>query len=101
MQRITMTLAEWQAVARELAGDHTATVPPGLQERVRALVEHAPQGWPDQQFALELDASCAELVRATRDRMTHRDPDAGQRAASIAEAVRIIHDHQRRNDGRN
>jgi hypothetical protein len=94
MPRIILSLSEWQDVSRELAAGHTETAPPGLQERVLALIGQAPQGWPDQPFALELDEGSAAAVRAAHASLTKRDPDSGQRAASVAEAVRIIHDHQ-------
>ncbi len=96
MPRIVLPLAEWQAVAHELAGTHTATAPPGLVERVRALLAQAPQEWPDQTFALELDESCAEAVRAVHAALTGEDRHTGQRAASVAEAIQIIHNHQQR-----
>jgi hypothetical protein len=96
MPRITLSLAEWQNVSRELGASHTESAPPGLQERVLALIGQALQDWPDQPFALELDAGSAAAVRAAHASLTKRDPEAGQRAASVAEAVRIIHDHQRR-----
>jgi len=94
--RMVMSLAEWQAVAYELAGLHNAVAPPGLLERINDLLEQAPRGWPDQTFALELDASGVEAVRGVHAALIQRDPNAGQRFASVAEAVRIIHDHQQR-----
>lgn len=96
MSRITLSLSEWQAVAQELAAAHTATAPPGLRERIQALLAQAPQAWPDQPFALELDQTGAEAVRAIHASLTGDDRDAGQRAASVSEAIQIIHDHQQR-----
>jgi hypothetical protein len=94
MPRLVLSLAEWQAVAHELAGTHRAIAPPGLMERVQALLAQAPQAWPDQPFALELDASSMEAVRAVHATLTGEDRGAGQQAASVAEAIQIIHDHQ-------
>ena len=94
MPRIALSQAEWQAVVRELAGMHTASAPPGLVERIQALLAQAPHEWPEQAFALELDAGSAETVRAIRASLTGEDRHAGQRAASIAEAIQVIHDHQ-------
>ena len=94
MPRIVLSLAEWQAVVHELAGVHTETAPPGLVERVRALLAQAPQEWPEQPFALELDESSAEAVRAVHAGLTGEERHTGQRAASVAEAIRIIHNHQ-------
>jgi hypothetical protein len=94
MPRIVLSLAEWHAVARELAAGHTAVAPPGVLERIRALLEQAPQGWPEQPFALELDESSAEAIHAAHASLTSTDPHGGQRDASVAEAMRIIYDHQ-------
>lgn len=96
MPRIELSLAAWQAVARELSGTHAAVAPPGVVERIQALLAQAPHGWPEQAFALELDASSAEAVRTAHAALTNVERDAGQRAASVSEAVRIIHDHQQR-----
>lgn len=96
MARVVMSLAEWQAVLRELAGVHNAVAPPGLLERIEALLAQAPQGWPDQPFALELDDSSIEAVQGAHASLMKHDPAARQRIASVAEAVQIIHDHQQR-----
>lgn len=95
MPRILLSLAAWQAVARELSGAHAAAPPPGV-ERIRALVAQAPPGWPEQLFALEVDAISADAVRTVHAAQTNVDRDARQRAASVSEAMRIIHDHQQR-----
>jgi hypothetical protein len=63
-------------------------------ERVQALLAQAPQAWPDQLFALELDAGCAEAVRTVHTQLTGEDRTTGQEMASVAEAIQIIHDHQ-------
>lgn len=94
MPKMTYRRAEWLAIAEELAAAHWP-VPPGLAERVQALLHEIPDAWPEQSATLELDASSAEVVRAVRARLAGRAPGAGQRAASIAEANAIIRDHQR------
>jgi DNA-binding NarL/FixJ family response regulator len=96
MPRIVLSLEEWQAVAHELAASHTFTAPPGLTERVRELLTQAHDGWVAQAIALELDEGSAETVRAVHSKLTGKDPNAGQRSASVAEADDIIRDHQRR-----
>jgi hypothetical protein len=96
VSRLELSRAEWEAVAHELTGSHRAGVPPGLPQRIRALLAHAPPDWPEQRLVLELDASGAEVVRAVHAALAGLDPGAGQRAASLAEAERIIRDHQRR-----
>lgn len=97
MPKMTYRRAEWLAIAEELAAPRWP-VPPGLAERVRALLQEIPDAWPEQSATLELDASSAEAVRAVRARLAGRDPGAGQRAASVAEANAIIRDHQRHQD---
>ena len=96
MPRIVHSLAEWQDIARELAAAHTITAPPGLSERVQAMLIQAYNGWPEQLIALELDESGAEAVDAIHRSLTGDDPGAGQRSASVAEADKIIRDHQSR-----
>lgn len=94
MPRIVLSLTEWQSIARELAGAANPNSPPGLQQRIQALLHQAPRGWPDQPFALELDESSCDAVVAAQDALVRRDPHVRQRIASVAEAVEIIHDHQ-------
>jgi hypothetical protein len=96
MPRVVLSLTLWHAVARELSGAHTAVAPPGLVERIQALLTQAPHAWPEQTFALELDASSAEAVRAIQTALQGDDGGGGQRAASVTEAIQIIHDHQQR-----
>ena len=96
MARIVLSLAEWQSIARELAGAHTAVAPPGLRDRVAALLAQAPQTWPDQPFGLELDEGSADAVRAIHAASTSRRPGAEREDACVAEAMQIIHDHQQR-----
>ena len=96
MVRLTLTRADWLAVAHELTAPHRASAPPGLIERVRALLREAPADWPDQLYTVELDPSSAEAVRAALGVITGSQPDADQRGASLAEAEAIVRDHQRR-----
>ena len=96
MPRIVLTGAEWRAVAHELEGTHTASAPPGLAERIQALLAQAPPGWPQQPFALELDAGSAETVRTIQAALTGEPRDAGQDAAAVTAAMQIIHEHQQR-----
>ena len=96
MPRIVLSLEEWRAVARELAAAHTTAAPPGLSERVQALLTQAHDGWVDQTVALELDEGNAEIVRAVHCALTGTAPNAEQRSASVTEADKIVRDHQRR-----
>lgn len=95
MPRLTHSLAEWIAVAHELGSPGREDVAPGLAERIRALVGHAPDGWPEQAYALELDDACAAEVAAVHAALSGRDPDIWQRTASVAEADAIVRNHQR------
>ena len=95
MPRFTQTRAEWMAVADELAGPHRAAAPPGLEERVRALLRGVPAGWPDQTATLDLDEGNAQAVRAVLAGLAGRDPAAGQRSASVGEAEAIVREGQR------
>ena len=95
MPRIVLSLDEWRAVARELAAAHTVAAPPGLSERVQALLNQAQDGWVDREMALELDEGSAEIVRSVHRALTGTDPNTGQRSASVAEADMIVRDHQR------
>ncbi len=96
MPRIVLSLEEWRAVARELDAAHTIAAPPGLSERVQALLTQAHDGWIDQTLALELDEGSAEIVDSIHRSITGADANAGQRSASVDEADAIIRDHQRR-----
>lgn len=96
MPRMVLTGAEWRAIAHELVGTHTATAPAGLAERIQALLVQAPPGWPQQAFALELDAGSAEAVRTIYAALTGEDGQAGYRAAAVAAAMQIIQDYQQR-----
>jgi hypothetical protein len=96
MPRVVLSRAEWKAVARELAGLHTATAPPGLAERIHALLAQAPHEWPDQEIALELDESSAEAVRVVQAALTGQDRHSAPRSAAVAEADKIIREHQQR-----
>ena len=97
MPRLTHTRAEWLAIADELAAPHRGG-PPGVAERVLALLREVPAGWPDQPAALELDEGSAEAVRAVAAALAGRNPAAGRRSASVAEAEAIVRAHQRGRD---
>ena len=94
MVRLTYTRSEWLAIAHELAGSHHASGPPGLAERINALLAQAPVDWPDQPYALELDATCADAVHAVHASLAGRDSADGERDAALAEAEAIVRDHQ-------
>ena len=96
MVRLTLTRAEWLALAHELGAPHRTLAPPGLLERVRALLREAPAEWPDQRYTVELDATCADAARAALAVVTGCHPGTDQRGATLAEAEAIVRDHQRR-----
>ena len=80
MARISLTLAEWQAVARELAAAHNIAAGPGLLERVRSLLEQAPHSWPGQVYALEIDLATGNGTHPA----TGRGPRGGIGFARVA-----------------
>lgn len=94
MPRIALPRADWRAVAQELAGTHTAAAPPGLVERIHALLAQAPQEWVDHDIVLELDAGSVEVVHAVYAALRGEDRHSGQRAAAVTEAGQIISKHQ-------
>ena len=96
MPRIVLSLEEWRSVARELTAEHTIAAPPGLSERVQALLMQAHDGWVDHAVALELDEGSAEIVRSVHRALTGTEPNDGQRSASVDEADMIVRNHQRR-----
>ena len=96
MVRLTLTRAEWLVVAHELSAPGRAAAPPGLVQRIGALLGQAPGDWPDEPYALELDSGSAEAVRGALASLAGGHPNAGQRAASVAEAEAVVRDHQRR-----
>lgn len=95
MARLCHTLAEWMAIAQELGAPRPNPLPSGLAERIRALVEHAPDGWPEQIYALELDDAGLMAVNDVHASLTGKDPGIWQRTSSVAEAIAIVRDHQR------
>lgn len=95
MARLCHTLAEWNAIAQELGAPRADPLPSGLAERIRALVAHAPEGWPEQMYALELDDAGLTAVANAQAALTGKDPGAWHRASSVAEADAIVRDHQR------
>jgi hypothetical protein len=94
MARICHTLAEWIAIAQELGAPRPNPLPSGLAQRIRALVDHAPHGWPEQMYALELDDAGLMAVADAQAALTGKDPGIWQRASSVAEAAAIVRDHQ-------
>jgi hypothetical protein len=64
--------------------------------RIDDLLAQAPPDWPQQRGALALESSSAAVVRTVHAALTGLDPSAGQRAATVGEALQILHDHQPR-----
>ena len=97
MERLAYSRREWTAIARELESTYQGSAPPGLRERIAALLAGTPAAWSDQACELELDAASADVVREIVRRGRGQPADAGlagQQAASLAEADAIVHDHQ-------
>jgi imidazolonepropionase-like amidohydrolase len=102
MDDVTLPRAEWAAVARELASTSRGEEPSGLRHRIDRLLADTPASWADEPRTLWLDPSAATVVRAVvrRGRGLAVDPArARERAAGVAEAEDVIHDHQTQSDG--
>lgn len=63
MRRLTYTRTEWSRLLRQLDHADRAYVPPGLAERIDALLRETPQEWPEEPCTLELDAATAAVVQ--------------------------------------
>jgi hypothetical protein len=91
---MTLTRREWSAVVEELELRHRDDAPPGLIERISALLAATPAAWPDQACRLELsDLEAVELVRVIVRQMHEHSAEPGfhwQEDASIAEAENIL-----------
>ncbi|HVL24149.1 MAG TPA: hypothetical protein VM450_08690 [Thermomicrobiales bacterium] len=67
MISLTSTRAEWAALAGVIAAANPATIPPGLAERIDALLRETPETWPDEPCVLEFEpetAAVAQLLTA-------------------------------------
>jgi hypothetical protein len=100
MAFVTLTRREWVAVLRELDAAARDDPPPGLKERIVRVLASTPASWPDQACMLELaDVAAIDLVFSLLQQMEVRSSETAciwQEDASIAEAERIIRDHQNR-----
>ena len=99
MPRLTLTRAEWLAVAEALADPHRGPAPPGLEERVCALLRGVPASRPDQAATLVLDPRSTAAVVAVLAALAGRHPAPGERAAAVVAAEAIVRAHQRKRDG--
>ena len=88
MSRLTYTRAEWARIAQLIGVTDCASVPPGLAERIDALLRETPPGWSEEPCALELDAGSAAAVQRLD---TSRPVETG----TLGEAEGVIRDHQR------
>jgi hypothetical protein len=103
MALVTLSRREWGAIMDELDFAYGDDSPPGLRERIAALLEFTPAAWTDQACQLELaDLAAVDLVRSLA-RQGRRQPVypqfLWQEQASIAEAEQIIRNHQHWIDG--
>jgi hypothetical protein len=90
--RLTYTRSDWLAIAQELAANDRAKAPPGLIERIRALLHQVPGDWTGEPCALELDPAGAEIVRAVQARLDDRGR-AGDGGAAVSAAEALLRDH--------
>jgi hypothetical protein len=99
---MTLSRREWIAVGEELNGRHRDQSPPGLNERIAALLAATPAAWPDQECNLELsDLTALDLVSTIVRQIRERPVEPGftwQEESSVAEAEQIIRDHRDRSE---
>ena len=88
MSRLTYTRAEWERIAQLLDDSDGDRVPPGLVERIDALLRGTPPGWSEEPCALELDVDSAAMVQHL---FARRQVESG----ALGEAEGVIRDHQR------
>ena len=62
MSHFTHTRTEWAAIAATLATAEPADIPPGLAQRIAALLRATPSAWPDEPCTLELEPASAAAV---------------------------------------
>jgi hypothetical protein len=86
MSRLAYTRAEWAAIAGMIEAADPATIPPGLGERVEALLRATPASWPDERCILELEPENASAVQLLAAQMR-----------GVAGAEQVLHAHQRGN----
>lgn len=100
MDDVTLSRGEWAAVARDLDATsawNEPSGPPGLRERIAALLADTPAAWAEQRCTLALDPPAAATVRAIvrrgRDEPAHPERRV-EAAEAIAAAAAIVRDHQ-------
>jgi len=86
MSRLTYTRTEWAAIAAMVAATDPAAIPPGLAERIEALLHDTPASWADEPCVLELEPESASAVRL-----------ATAQLRGVAGAEQVLHAHQRGN----
>lgn len=97
METLTLPREEWAVVAHQLGLANGADSPPGLRNRILALLDDVPHEWADQGCSLSLDPQSAAVVRAIlrRARGQPRDPGLTRaQADAVAEADRIVRGHR-------
>lgn len=82
--RLTYTRAEWAAVANMVAGANPRGIPPGLAQRINALLRATPGAWPDEPCILELEPESAATIQVLL-----------AQSQGVAGAERILASHQR------
>lgn len=86
MSHLKYTRAEWSAIADKLQSGDSGNIPPGLAERINALLEATPGSWPEEQCVLELEPATASVVELVRAQMS-----------GVADAEEIVQSHQHGN----
>jgi hypothetical protein len=82
MTSLTYTRAEWAALADLIAAADPADIPPGLTERIEALLRDTPASWPEEPCVLELEPATAAAVHLLI-----------AQGRGVAAAAQVVHTH--------
>ena len=96
MARLEYRRSEWQAIAQELRSPNRAAPPPGIVERIDALLAESPGEWAEHLSGLELNDEHATLVAQIHAAVATGNERTPQQHASVEEASDIIRQHQQR-----
>ena len=96
MARLEYRRSEWQAIVQGLRSPNRAAPPPGLVERIDALLAESPGEWAEHLSGLELDDDVTAMVAQVHAALAPAQHGTPQQQASVHEASEIIRQHQRR-----
>jgi hypothetical protein len=98
MALLTLARQEWAAILDQLNASYGDSAPPGLCQRIAALLAITPSAWSEQACQLEVaDLAAVTLVNSMVRQRQEQSGDSTflwQEQASVAEAEQIIRDCQ-------